>query len=1077
MADFDFQIKADPKQANDAIGQVEDGLKRVAKRSEETGRFISSSMSAGTKNAAGQFNAVEAGAKQATAAVDAMTASVGEVGAALGLAFGAHEMEAMADDYAQLSNRLRTLASDQANLNGLMDATFQIAQETRTAWDDVGNVYNRLSKSASDMGLSQKQLLGITEELSMATKISGASQSEAAMAMYELTHAFAIGTLTGREFRVLAKDMPGLLSELAKAAGMTRSEFVELGMRGHVTAKMLVDELGKAAPEIRRQFENAIPTIADSLTTVHNAATKFFGEMAQGTGIMRSLTDAIKFVADNFAVFAKVGIAVVQVFGAMFIVEKVIALLRLLGAALLANPVGIFVTALAIGVALLRQFGDEMDSGAQHTSKISAVLEVLWEDVKRLGDAIYEFLSGVWHDLTSAFSSAIDTDSIKLSFYNILIFIGSFVDAAVGALKFLKDHAAESFGALAIAVGEVFIKIGQKIAQIFEDIVNGAIDAANYIGNAIYDKLNNTDEKRKAAQDTARAESIVEARAEISKRAIAQGDTPVNIALSQPDLVGFTQARMDEIQKQNTEMEYQIQGLDKSGHGIRENQYSHVYLHTNEDPLAGAMEDVKKFTSEGIKQAMEETTVRDYIANVFVRAASIAQGKTSSTVSDKAGVAGASPVTKAEEEAMRKLENELRSVMEASNPVTSATEKLAHAQDIVNQSVTAGLISWAQGATVMENYREKLKDALDPVGAIIDKITEHTSVLRANADEQARASALLTYQNEAKQKGVVLTEAQLKELTRLIAYEQDQQKLMTAEQQFYAEIIGPQEKYQLSLRALNVLWDDGTISQEQYNRAIDKQRLAYLNASGEARTFAGGVEVALLKIKDDATNVGAAIEKVFTDVFSKIEDAIVELVVKGTTDWRAMVEAIESDMVRLLLRQGENALFGGATQVAQGASTGAAIGGAMTTAGAAVAAAIGGAIEVAGDAAALAMGTAIETAGATSAVTQGVGAAAGGATMAAFATGGSFVVGGAGGVDSQVVAFRASPGEQVSVRNPTKGQPADERSGSPTVINNHIHMEPRELLSAIDGPDFEERVANIAVKATGGRKLRSRKQP
>lgn len=35
-----------------------------------------------------------------------------------------------------------------------------------------------------------------------------------------------------------------------------------------------------------------------------------------------------------------------------------------------------------------------------------------------------------------------------------------------------------------------------------------------------------------------------------------------------------------------------------------------------------------------------------------------------------------------------------------------------------------------------------------------------------------------------------------------------------------------------------------------------------------------------------------------------------------------------------------------------------------------------------------------------------------------FATGGSFTVGGAGGTDSQIVAFRATPGEEVSVRTP-----------------------------------------------------------
>ena len=48
-----------------------------------------------------------------------------------------------------------------------------------------------------------------------------------------------------------------------------------------------------------------------------------------------------------------------------------------------------------------------------------------------------------------------------------------------------------------------------------------------------------------------------------------------------------------------------------------------------------------------------------------------------------------------------------------------------------------------------------------------------------------------------------------------------------------------------------------------------------------------------------------------------------------------------------------------------------------------------------------------------------------------FATGGSFNVGGSGGTDSQLVAFRATPGEQVSIKTP--GQ----QGGGVTVINNN----------------------------------------
>lgn len=64
-----------------------------------------------------------------------------------------------------------------------------------------------------------------------------------------------------------------------------------------------------------------------------------------------------------------------------------------------------------------------------------------------------------------------------------------------------------------------------------------------------------------------------------------------------------------------------------------------------------------------------------------------------------------------------------------------------------------------------------------------------------------------------------------------------------------------------------------------------------------------------------------------------------------------------------------------------------------------------------------------------------------------FASGGSFTVGGAGGTDSQLVAFKATPGEEVSVRTP--GQ----QGGGGIVIQQHIYPAPgvssADLLSAM----------------------------
>ncbi len=74
----------------------------------------------------------------------------------------------------------------------------------------------------------------------------------------------------------------------------------------------------------------------------------------------------------------------------------------------------------------------------------------------------------------------------------------------------------------------------------------------------------------------------------------------------------------------------------------------------------------------------------------------------------------------------------------------------------------------------------------------------------------------------------------------------------------------------------------------------------------------------------------------------------------------------------------------------------------------------------------------------------------GGAYLAGFQAGGGFVVGGAGGPDSQLVSFMASPGEQVNVT------PSGRRRGGGTIVIN---------ISALDASSIDQRTIDKLTRA------------
>ncbi|HEH4355413.1 tape measure protein, partial [Acinetobacter baumannii] len=83
------------------------------------------------------------------------------------------------DAYTGLQNRLKLVTNNQAELNKATEDTFRIAQKTYSAWDSVLQVYQRFSDNAKTLNLTMDDTARLTETVSKAVAISGASAEAA----------------------------------------------------------------------------------------------------------------------------------------------------------------------------------------------------------------------------------------------------------------------------------------------------------------------------------------------------------------------------------------------------------------------------------------------------------------------------------------------------------------------------------------------------------------------------------------------------------------------------------------------------------------------------------------------------------------------------------------------------------------------------------------------------------------------------------------------------------------------------------------------------------------------------------
>ncbi|EPL8926614.1 tape measure protein [Acinetobacter baumannii] len=208
------------------------------------------------------------------------------------------------DTYTGLQNRLKLVTNNQAELNKATEDTFQIAQKTYSAWDSVLQVYQRFSDNAKTLNLTMDDTARLTETVSKAVAISGASAEAADAALAQFGQALASGTLRGEELNSVMEQTPALAKAIAKGMGITVGELRSVAAEGKITSQEIVKALRNVESDVDALFAKTDITIGQSLTLLNNEITKFVGEAGKGSGAAQVLAGSVQTLASNLDLIA-----------------------------------------------------------------------------------------------------------------------------------------------------------------------------------------------------------------------------------------------------------------------------------------------------------------------------------------------------------------------------------------------------------------------------------------------------------------------------------------------------------------------------------------------------------------------------------------------------------------------------------------------------------------------------------------------------------------------------------------------------------------------------------------------------
>lgn len=832
----------------------------------------------GAKVVSGSIDQIGRSAKASEDAVSSLKRTLGGIAAAIGI----NELRKQLDTLQNISNKLRLVTSSTQELLAVQGRLFDIAQRTRSGYESTVELYARTARSAKDLGVSQNDLLQVTEAVNQAIQIGGASAQEASAGVQQLGQALASGRLQGDELRSILENMPRLARAISDGLGKNFGELRRLGSEGKLTSQEVFKAIQSQSSALAAEFAKVTPTIGNSLTVLGNAFQKWLGEMDESLGITKTLSSLILTLADNFDTLAKVILGLVAgpaiIWGLATAVRGVAAAFAALSTIILTNPIGALLAAVTTVITLLYNFRDS--------------IVINQEGLVTLGDYMRAFRDVV-------------------------------VEGARTAAKWFSDTlgpAIDNIRALLPAVGQAFI---DYIWEPVKWVVNRVI--------GLFTILPRT-------------------------------------------LIGAMQDGME--------------------------------------GAIGALKDTVK------KDFLGDAANSDFVKDLQARARVYAAARQLPVMNDvdlnKKGRATVLPDPDADKK-LKKFQQEYKRLLDQISPVLKAQQDLADAERILNEAVGRGVITRAKANDLLDLYKERLQDQLDPLGAINREMQRQVDLLAYDSKQREVEAQVLQNRQQLLQQGIRLSADDAQQMREQLTAIQALTDARKREEEQLNAIRDPAKEFRLSLAALNTLYDQGKISVTEYNQAVRDLNVTFLETQD---TGVAGLTRGLLKLQKDYEDTGKQVEQTITNAFGNLEDALTKFFSTGKLDFKAFADGLVADINRMIVRS--LILLPLLEQMGLAPSGGGGLGlpatsgggsGGFGGVGSLFGALFGGASGALGDALGMSIGG---TYG--SATQAGLDALVGGLT--GFATGGSFTVGGMGGVDSQTVAFRASPGERVSISRP-----------------------------------------------------------
>lgn len=908
-----------------------------------------------------------------------------------------NELRQYADEWIAIKNNIALSTKTKDQATAVEERLFAVAQKTRQEMSATVQLYRRSAQAQQALGASQNQMIDFTEGVGMALVIQGTSAKSAQGALLQLGQTIGMARVRAQEFNSINENAPRILQAVANNIEGTGGTIQ--GLR----QEMLKGKI--SGKEFFDAFMKDMPRLQAEFEKARPTISQAFTTLDNAIG---------RFIAQSDeAVGASTKIAR----GIVWIAENLNDLAKVFGVvaagALVAMwPVLLGWISKAIGAIKLLWAAMLSNPITAIIAGVAAIITALtlWRDeiiiLSDYGISLGDYFRAAWSYIVEGVQSVIEW------FKNLNVNVGDTASSIVAAfvqagrdifnvMKWSMNSIIGLFLFLAKAGPIIFERLPGAIEDLFVQGLNSTLESAEKWANKMVAVINKI--RAHFGKDL-----IPEVSLERMKNRATGAASDFGSAMSAAWQESLNTDYLGNI----------AQGVIDWGSGM-----------------------------------LDQLTARAHIFALKRRDEQEAVGAGGLDESPGSGVPSAAGEDAAKK-AMKKLKDELDGIYRTVDPVMYAIKEFAEAEEILNKAVASGLIDMDEKNRLMGLLRDHYNDAYAPLSKLNEEMEKEAKLLRFTGKEREIETELLRLTEQLKQAGNVLTKEETDTLRDQLKVMYELNQVAAARDEFYQNVHGPQERLITGQKALNQLLEEGKINLQEYNIQLAKLRLEV----GDG-TFLDGFMNQLGVLDEAMANWTAQFGQQFATMtqtmIDGMADATAQALVYGET-WEdkvgeaanAALAQLISGLVKVGLQMLLNWALGETMGKASAASSAATA--ASTAAAWAPAAAMASLASFGANSAPAMAGIA-----ATTALAQSL------AMIPGFRTGGEFTVGGSGGADSQLVAFRATPGENVQVNTPAQARAKEQSGGNVTVPVRVVNvLDPAVALSAMQTSEGERIILN-----------------